>query len=56
VQADPNREEVVHGEVDFAQIDALKMVIDSAGHYARPDIIRCVIDQRPQSPVTFEDL
>ncbi|MEY3532029.1 MAG: hypothetical protein RI979_53 [Pseudomonadota bacterium] len=56
VQADPNREEVVHGEVDFAQIDALKMVMDSAGHYARPDIIRCVIDQRPQSAVTFEDL
>ena len=45
VQADPNREEVVHGEVDFAQIDALKMVIDSAGHYARPDVFRLIVDE-----------
>lgn len=54
-RADPDREMLVHGEVDTAQIDALKMFVDSAGHYARPDIIRCVIDKTPRSPVSFED-
>jgi nitrilase len=30
--------------IDLADIDALKVVVDSAGHYARSDVLRLVLD------------
>lgn len=44
-------EAILHGELDFAQIVYLKYVCDSAGHYARPDVIRLWANYAAQ-PVT----
>ncbi len=42
--ADLDLDEVVRGKFDF----------DVRGHYARPDIFRLLVDERPKPPVTFE--
>lgn len=54
-RAEPHREELVHAEADFSMIDGMKMFVDSAGHYARPDVMRLVVDRRVRSPIEFED-
>lgn len=41
--ADLDLDEVVRGKFDF----------DVAGHYARPDVFRLTVDERPARPVTF---
>ena len=45
---------MVHADVDFRQIEAAKVFVDSAGHYARPDVMRLVINRAARNAVTFE--
>jgi aliphatic nitrilase len=33
-------EQLLYADLDFTRIDALKAIVDSAGHYARPDAVR----------------
>jgi aliphatic nitrilase len=49
--AGPCRDEeaVLHADLDPAARTRMKMVVDSIGHYARPDVVRLQIDKRPQS-------
>src|SRR3546814_3825036 len=42
--ADIDLEEVVRGKYDF----------DVVGHYARPDIFRLTVDERPRAAVAYE--
>lgn len=35
------------GEVDFSQLGAVKVWIDAAGHYQRPEILQFSFDARP---------
>lgn len=53
-RSEPDREMLVHAEVDFAVIEGYKMFVDNAGHYNRPDIVRCVIDRTPRAALSFE--
>ena len=49
--AGPHRdtETILCAEIDLAEIVMFKYVSDSAGHYARPDILRLAVNYQPQS-------
>ncbi len=42
---------VVTAELDLDQIPRAQLDFDVAGHYARPDVFRLVVDRRPTAPV-----
>ncbi|SJM57449.1 carbon-nitrogen hydrolase family protein [Gulosibacter sp. 10] len=48
---DPGHEGLVFAEIDLARIDLAKNTVDPAGHYARPDVTRLLLDGRPKQPV-----
>ncbi len=44
-------ETVLCGEIDLAQVAAAKRMVDVAGHYSRPDVVRLLLDQSPHRPL-----
>ncbi|KAK8011398.1 hypothetical protein PG990_010363 [Apiospora arundinis] len=40
-------EKMLQAEVDFAQLGAVKVWVDAAGHYQRPEILKFTFDSRP---------
>lgn len=53
--AGPCRDEetVLYADLDPAARSRMKMVVDSIGHYARPDVVRLQLDKRPQSVLSL---
>ena len=47
------RECLLTAEIDTAQIAAGKFDLDVVGHYARPDLFRLEVNEKPARPVTF---
>ena len=41
----------VIADIDFAQIDARKRLMDAVGHYSRPELVSLVIDRAPATQV-----
>lgn len=48
-------EGILTAELDFAHLAGAKFDFDVVGHYARPDVLRLLLNRAPQSPVTFAD-
>lgn len=46
-------EAILTAELDLGEIARGKYDFDVAGHYARPDVFRLSVDERPQSPVAY---
>lgn len=57
ILAGPNRDDevILYAELDLAQIVYLKYIVDSAGHYSRPDVLRLWTNYEPQT-VTVESV
>jgi nitrilase len=50
-----NEHGVVTAEIDLASVAAAKRMLDTTGHYARPDVFRLEIDRRPSVPVEWSE-
>lgn len=48
-------ETIVYGEIDLAQVAASKRMVDVAGHYSRPDVVRLLFDPTPHSPLVIAE-
>ncbi len=49
-----HEEGILYSELDMAEINRGKMDLDVAGHYARPDIFKLVVDETPKNSVSFK--
>jgi predicted amidohydrolase len=47
-------ESLLYAELDFGLIDRMKSIVDTAGHYARPDVVRLVLDPSHKQPVELD--
>jgi len=55
--AGPQREsqEIIYGEVDLSEIPANKWILDTAGHYSRPDVFTLTVDRTPRQDVSDKE-
>jgi aliphatic nitrilase len=50
-----DEETILYAEIDLDAIIASKRMVDSVGHYARPDVFQLRWDRRPKAPVVISE-
>ncbi|MDH5389202.1 MAG: carbon-nitrogen hydrolase family protein [Gammaproteobacteria bacterium] len=57
IMAGPLREEsgILYCEIDLEKVTSARRALDVVGHYSRPDIFTLHVNNKPQSPIEFED-
>lgn len=48
------KEAIVYGEIDLKRCIEERLLLDSVGHYNRPDVFRLTVDDRPRPAVGWE--
>jgi nitrilase len=48
------KEEIIYAEIDPAWMRGTKFSMDTAGHYARPDIFQLTVNRTPATMLTVE--
>jgi aliphatic nitrilase len=49
-------ETILYGEIDLRRVAQAKRLVDVAGHYSRPDVVRLLFDQSPHEPLVLPEL
>jgi predicted amidohydrolase len=47
------KEEIIYGEIDLAKTVKERLLLDTVGHYSRPDIFQLTVDERPRPQVSW---
>lgn len=47
-------ETILYADLDMDEIVKAKLIVDSVGHYARPDVVRLVLNSDNQAPIQIE--
>lgn len=53
--APPDEETVLQADLDLRRIADAKAIVDSCGHYARPDVVRLQVQRDPRRPLEIKD-
>jgi len=48
-----DREGTLYADLDLGEIARGRFDLDVTGHYARPDILQLIVDERPRPPVVY---
>jgi aliphatic nitrilase len=48
-------EGILYAELDLAQIDRVKAIVDGSGHYARPDVVQLKLKAKKRRPLKISD-
>lgn len=49
------KEDILYADIDLTQITAAKRIFDVAGHYARPDVFKFTLNQKPNNNIDIID-
>ena len=50
-----DQEGILYAELDMGAVVRARFDFDPVGHYARPDVLRLVVDERPKPPLVKEE-
>ena len=49
-----NADGLLFAEIEVDKVGSARRTLDTAGHYARPDLFQLQVNRQPQSPVSFK--